>query len=189
VHRGSRAISPQSKQGLGNAIGFHQVLDCHRQKGGLVFEVSESDIAVAAKYSAYQMCVVIVIHHESCCAFLFAYSTNRARIVLWFKYCFFVFVCVMKDSSVQTSALTANISVSVCCSSVFVKLCPLFFYSASCAFLVITIRRLRHHHPIRMMQACPLVVAIDTLEVLFELRVSEVFRSHRMKGLRQLLGL
>jgi hypothetical protein len=188
-HRAARAISPQSKQGLGSAIGFHQVLDCHRQKGGLVFEVSETDVAVAAKYSAYQMCVVIVIHHESCCAFLLAYCTDCTRIVLRLKYCFSVFVCVMQDSSVQTSALTANISVSICCSSVFIKFCPLLFYSASCALLVITIRLLRHHHPIRMLQACPLVVAIDTLGVLFVLRVSEVFRSHQMKGLRQLLGL
>ena len=135
------------------------------------------------------MCIVIVIHDESCCAVFVIYSTDCARIVLRLKYCFSVFVCVMNNSSVQTSALATYISVAACCSSVFIKFCLLFFYSASCAHLVVMSRRLRHHLPIRMMQACPLVEAIDTIAVLFVLRVSVKFRSHQMKGLRQLLGL
>ncbi len=135
------------------------------------------------------MCIVIVIHDESCCAVFVIYSTDCARIVLRLKYCFSVFVCVMNNSSVHTSALATYISVAACCSSVSVKFCLLFFYSTSCAYVVVMSRRLRHHLPIRMMQACPLVVAIDTIAVLFVLRVSVKFRSHRMKGLRQLLGL
>ena len=112
---------PQSLHGLGKAIVIHEVLDCLAKSAGLVFEVSKSDVAVAAKDSAYLICFVIVIHYESRCALFNVDATDSARMVLLFEYRLAILICLMSNPTIATPARLTKFTHSICSSSIFAE--------------------------------------------------------------------
>ena len=96
---------PQSLHGLGKAIVIHEVLDCLAKSAWLVFEVAESNVAVAAKDSAYLICFVIVIHYEFRCALFNVDATDSARIVLLFEYRLAILIRLMNNPAIAAPAM------------------------------------------------------------------------------------
>lgn len=131
LHRAARAIVPQSLHGLGKAIVIHEVLDCLAKSAGLVFEVSKSDVAVAAKDSAYLIRFVIVIHYESRCALFNVDATNSARMVLLFEYRLAILIRLMNNATIAAPARLTKFTHSICSPSVFAEETQWFAFLAS----------------------------------------------------------
>jgi hypothetical protein len=75
------------------------------KSAGLVFEVSKSNVAVAAKYSAHLIRFVIVIHYESRCALFNMHATDSARMVLLFEYCLAILIRLMNNPAIAAPAM------------------------------------------------------------------------------------
>ena len=120
-HRAARAIVPQSLHGLGKAIVIHEVLDCLAKSSGLVFEVSESDVAVATKNSAHLIRLVIVIYYESRRTLFNVDATDSARMVLLFEYRLTILIRLINNPVVSTPAMLTNFTQSICSSSIFAE--------------------------------------------------------------------
>jgi hypothetical protein len=87
----------------------------------LVFEVSESDVAIAAKNSTHLIRFVIVIHYEFRCALFNVDATDSARIVLLFEYCLAILIRLMNNPAIAAPAMTAQLTHSICSSSIFAE--------------------------------------------------------------------
>jgi len=87
----------------------------------LVFEVSESNVAIAAKDSTYLICFVIVIHYEFRCAFFNIDATDSARIVLFFEYRLAILICLMNNPTIPAPAMATQLTKSICSSSIFAE--------------------------------------------------------------------
>jgi hypothetical protein len=72
----------------------------------LVFEVAESNVAIAAKDSAYLIGFVIVIHYESRCALFNMDATDSARMVLLFEYRLTILIRLMNNLAITAPAMT-----------------------------------------------------------------------------------
>jgi hypothetical protein len=72
----------------------------------LVFEVAESNVAIAAKDSAYLIRFVIVIHYESRCALFNMDATDSARMVLLFEYRLTILIRLMNNLAITAPAMT-----------------------------------------------------------------------------------
>lgn len=167
LHRAARAIVPQSLHGLGKAIVIHEIFDCLAKPARLVFEVSESDVAVAAKYSAYLICFVIVIHYESRCTLFNVDATNSARMVLLFEYRLAILICLVSNPAIATPARLTKLTHSICSSSIFAEKAQWFclFASGTRSFSR-CLHRGRHRNPIRRARVCPFLAAINMIEAL-----------------------
>jgi hypothetical protein len=69
----------------------------------LVFEVAESNVAVAAKYSAHLICFVIVIHHKSRRTLFNVDATDSARMVLLLEYRLAILIRLMRNATIVTA--------------------------------------------------------------------------------------
>jgi hypothetical protein len=87
----------------------------------LVFEVSESDVAIATKDSTHLICFVIVIHYEFRCAFFNIDATDSARIVLLFEYRLAILICLMNNPAIPAPAMATQLTKSICSSSIFTE--------------------------------------------------------------------
>ena len=96
---------PQSMHGLGKAIVIHEVLDCLAKSARLVFEVAESNVAIATKNSTHLIGFVIVIHYESRCTLFNMDATDSARIVLLFEYRLAILIRLMNNPAINTPAM------------------------------------------------------------------------------------
>ena len=96
---------PQSMHGLGKAIVIHEVLDGLAKSAWLVFEVAESNVAIATKNSTHRIGFVIVIHYESRCTLFNMDATDSARIVLLFEYRLAVLIRLMNNPAISTPAM------------------------------------------------------------------------------------
>ena len=96
---------PQSMHGLGKAIVIHEVLDGLAKSARLVFEVAESNVAIAAKNSTHRIGFVIVIHYESRCALFNMDATDSARMVLFFEYRLAILIRLMNNPAIATPAM------------------------------------------------------------------------------------
>jgi len=112
---------PQSLQGLGKAIVIHEVLDRLAKSARLVFEVAESNVAVAAKYSAHLICFVIVIHHKSRRTLFNVDATDSARMVLLLEYRLAILIRLMRNATIVTATSIAILTHSICSSSIFAE--------------------------------------------------------------------
>jgi hypothetical protein len=112
---------PQSLHGLGKAIIIHEVFDCLAKSARLVFEVSKSNVAVAAKYSAHLIRFVIVIHYESRCALFNVDATDSARMVLLFEYRLAILIRLMNNATITTPTMLTKFTHSICSSSIFAE--------------------------------------------------------------------
>jgi len=112
---------PQSLHGLGKAIVIHEVLDRLAKSARLVFEVAESDVAVAAKNSTHQIGFVIVIHYESCCTLFNVDTTNSTRMVLFFEYRLAILIRFMRNATIVAATSFAIFTHSICSSFIFAE--------------------------------------------------------------------
>ena len=112
---------PQSMHGLGKAIVIHEVLDGLAKSAWLVFEVAESNVAIAAKNSTHRIGFVIVIHYESRCTLFNMDATDSARMVLFFEYCFAILIRLMRNATIVTATSIAILTHSICSSSIFAE--------------------------------------------------------------------
>jgi hypothetical protein len=112
---------PQSLHGLGKAIVIHEVLDGLAKSARLVFEVSKSNVAVAAKNSTHLIGFVIVIHYEFRCALFNIDATDSARIVLLFEYRLAILIRLMNNPAISTATMPAKFTHSICSSSIFAE--------------------------------------------------------------------
>ena len=112
---------PQSLHGLGKAIVIHEVLDRLAKSARLVFEVAESDVAIAAKNSTHQIGFVIVIHYESRCTLFNVDATDSARMVLFFEYCLAILIRLMRNATIVAATSIAIFTHSICSSSIFAE--------------------------------------------------------------------
>jgi hypothetical protein len=87
----------------------------------LVFEVAESDVAVAAKDSTHLICFVIVIHYESRCALFNVDATDSARMVLLFEYRLAILIRLMNNATIATPTMLTKFTHSICSSSIFAE--------------------------------------------------------------------
>jgi hypothetical protein len=87
----------------------------------LVFEVAESNVAVAAKDSAYLIRFVIVIHYESRCALFNMDATDSARMVLLFEYRLAILIRLMNNATIAAPAMLTKFTHSICSSSIFAE--------------------------------------------------------------------
>jgi hypothetical protein len=91
------------------------------KSAGLVFEVSESNVAVAAKNSSHLIRLMIVIDYESRCALFNMDATDSARMVLLFEYRLAILIRLMNNPAISTPAMTAKFTHSICSSSIFAE--------------------------------------------------------------------
>lgn len=112
---------PQSLHGLGKAIVIHEVLDRLAKSARLVFEVAESNVAIATKNSTHQIGFVIVIHYESRCTLFNVDATDSARMVLFFKYRLAILICLMRNATIVAATSIAILTHSICSSSIFAE--------------------------------------------------------------------
>jgi len=98
---------PQSLHGLGKAIVIHQVLDRLAKPARLVFEVAESNVAIATKDSAHSIGFVIVIHHKSRCTLFNVDATDSARMVLLFEYRLAILIRLMNNATIVAATMLA----------------------------------------------------------------------------------
>lgn len=91
------------------------------QSAGLVFEVSESDIAVATKNSAHLIRFVIVIYYESRCTLFNVDATDSARMVLLFEYGLAILIRLINNPAISTPAMLTKLTHSICSSSIFAE--------------------------------------------------------------------
>ena len=96
---------PQSLHGLGKAIVIHEVLDRLAKSAWLVFEVTESNVAIATKNSTHRIGFVIVIHYESRCTLFNMDATDSARMVLLFEYRLAILIRLMNNPAIATPAM------------------------------------------------------------------------------------
>jgi hypothetical protein len=96
---------PQSMHGLGKAIVIHEVLDRLAKSARLVFEVAESNVAIATKNSTHLIGFVIVIHYESRCTLFNMDATDSARMVLLFEYRLAILIRLMNNPAIAAPAM------------------------------------------------------------------------------------
>jgi hypothetical protein len=87
----------------------------------LVFEVAESNVAIATKDSAYLIRFVIVIHYESRCALFNVDATDSARMVLLFEYRLAILIRLMNNATIAAPAMLTKFAHSICSSSIFAE--------------------------------------------------------------------
>jgi hypothetical protein len=87
----------------------------------LVFEVAESNVAIATKDSAYLIRFVIVIHYESRCTLFNVDATDSARMVLLFEYRLAILIRLMNNATIAAPAMLTKFTHSICSSSIFAE--------------------------------------------------------------------
>ena len=112
---------PQSMHGLGKAIVIHQVLDRLAKSARLVFEVAESNVAIATKNSTHRIGFVIVIHYESRCTLFNMDATDSARMVLFFEYRLAILIRLMNNATIVTATMLTKFTHSISSSSIFAE--------------------------------------------------------------------